>query len=146
MLESFGNNAMRSTNFSAVRAAKRAVDLVLGEGAQDKNPVPYFEPTNMGGLPDVIQRREHDARLENDQGNRMRAASYLCLQSASEALAVAVDMGELAIDLSLAQRAQRLAAAAEQMRLAAALASEAAAVFAGNADPRSDGSITVSKA
>ena len=136
---------MRPRHLGAIRAAKRAVDLVLSEDELDKNHVPYFEPTNIGGLPGALQRKERETREENDQGNRVRAASHLCLQSASEALAVVLEIGELSVDEAFAARAKRLENASAQMRMAAALGSESAAVFAGNSDPRSDGSVSITK-
>lgn len=136
---------MRRTHLGTVKAARRALEMVLADSELDKNPVPYFEPTNLGGLPDLLQDRERSAQIENDQCNRIRAASHLCLQAASAAMVAALQLDDVPINISIVERDRHLVKAEQRIHEFVELAAYAAAILGGHLQPPSDGTVSISR-
>lgn len=136
---------MRRTYLSTVKAARRAIEMVLAESDLDKNPVPYFEPTNLGGLTAPLQDRERSAQFENDRSNRIRAVSHLCLQATRAAMSAALQLDDVPMNITAIERDRHLLKSERQIQELIELAAYAAAILAGQMPPPSDGTVSVSK-
>lgn len=136
---------MRRTHLSTVKAARRALELVLADGELDKNPVPYFELTNLAGLPELVQDRERNARIENDQGNRIRAASHFCLQAATAAMSAALELDDMPMNIAQVERDRHFFRAEQQINEFVELAVFAAAILGGHRQPPSNDTVIISK-
>ena len=145
MLETEEKVAMRSSNYRTLQATRRAIDLILSSNEVHRNPVPYFAPSDFGSLTDVETRKERTVQAVNDQANRIRAGSHLCLRSARDALAAALELEDLALALSPAHPFATLGAVAQLAHSAGEMAARAGDILQGDRPPPSDGSLTVSK-
>jgi hypothetical protein len=136
---------MRENHRSTVTAAHKALAMVIAASDLDRLPVTHFEPTDLPGLPDAARRSPVVAREDTQQANRMRAASHLFLVAASNAMAAALDLGKVSMEMTTAEREAMLHAIGAQATAAGHCATQASRILTGEIDPPEDDSVVVSK-
>lgn len=136
---------MRESHRSTVTAAHKALAMVIAASELDRLPVTHFEPTDLSGLPELAQRGSSTAREDTQQANRMRAASHLYLVAARHAMAAALDLGKVSMEMTTAEREAMLHAIGAQSTAAGHCATQASKILTGEIDPPMDDSVVVSK-
>jgi len=137
---------MRENHLSTVKAASKALALVIADSDVDRMPVTYFEPTDLPGFPDPLRLAAlADAREETQQANRMRAASHLCLMAASSALTAALELSKVSMGLKASERERLLHNLGAHASASEQYAAEASRILQGDMQPPTDGAIVVTK-
>ncbi|MCU4122294.1 hypothetical protein [Variovorax sp. N23] len=126
-------------------AANKALAMVIAASELDRLPVTHFEPTDLSGLSELAQRGSSTAREDTQQANRMRAASHLYLVAARHAMAAALDLGKVSMEMTTAEREAMLHAIGAQSTAAGHCATQASRILTGEIDPPVDDSVVVSK-
>lgn len=123
----------------------RSVEALI-EGRQHASPaVPYFEPTNMGGLPPAMQESEMQNKDEIAYGNRLRAGIQLSLATAAASLRVCSDLMKDSAQATYSQRMHEMQRCASDAEGVVNLAKDASAILAGRATPKADPSTDIRK-
>lgn len=65
---------VESSDLEVVQETLRSIEALLVARQYSSPAVPYFEPTNMAGLPPAMQESELQNRDEITYGNRIRAS------------------------------------------------------------------------
>ena len=130
---------MREVHRSTVTAAHKAVSMVTAASELDRLPVTHFEPT------DLAQRGPMAAREDTQQANRMRAASHMFLVAAGQAMAAALDLGKVSMEMTTGEREAMLHAIGAHSMAAGQSATQASRILTGEIDPPEDDSVVVSK-
>lgn len=136
---------MREVHRSTVTAAHKAVSMVTAASELDRLPVTHFEPTDLAALPDLAQRGPMAAREDTQQANRMRAASHMFLVAAGQAMAAALDLGKVSMEMTTGEREAMLHAIGAHSMAAGQSATQASRILTGEIDPPEDDSVVVSK-
>lgn len=123
----------------------RSVEALI-EGRRHVTPVvPYFEPTNLGGLPPAKQESELQNKGEIAYGNRLRAGVQLSLATAAASLRICSALMKDSAQTTYAQRMGELQRCASDAEGVVNLAKEASAILAGRAAPKTDPSTDIRK-
>lgn len=136
---------MEIPDLDTVERARKAVEEVIASRRLGMAAVPYFAPTNLGGLPASIQEAELRIKEDNDHGNRVRAAIHMSLTAAAAALKLSEELMEGFADLPSRERQLELARCATDARAAGAAAGHAAAVLSGEESPKSDSMMEIKR-
>ncbi|VTU30570.1 MULTISPECIES: hypothetical protein [unclassified Variovorax] len=136
---------MEIPDLNTVVKARRAIEEVIAGRRLGTAAVPYFAPTDLGGLPASIQEAELRIKEDNDHGNRVRAAIHMSLTAAAAALKVSEDLMEGFAELPSSERQLELARCSTNARAASDAAGHAAAVLAGEESPKSDSMMEIKR-
>lgn len=136
---------MESPDLGVVQQALRSVQTVI-EGRLHATPtVPYFEPTNIGGLPPAQQKSEQQIKEEIAWGNQLRAGIQMSLATAAASLRVCSALMKDSAEATYAQRIGELQRCAAEAEKVVDLAKSANAILAGRAVPKPDPSTDIRK-
>lgn len=129
---------MESPDLGTVQQTLRSIEAVIG-GRQHAAPaVPYFAPTDIGGLPPAMQESEMSNREEIAYGNRVRASIQMSLESAAASLRVCAALMKDSTEAPYSQRLDELLRCGGEAEEAVNLAKNAAALITGRTLPKAD--------
>jgi hypothetical protein len=134
---------MIDEELSTIESARCAIETVLADRALGKNPVPYFAPTDLAGLPPAMQEAELRVREDTVLFNRTRASIYMCLTAAHAALEVTLSLMDESLSLSHRDGARKLMTLADHAEAASEAAHHASLVLMGRATPPADNSMEI---
>lgn len=129
---------MDSPDLEAVQQTLRSIEALLVARQYSSPAVPYFEPTNMAGLPPAMQESELQNRDEITYGNRIRASIQLSLASAAASLRICSELLENSAGKTYAERSTEMLRCAVEAEEAVNLARDAAAMLSGRVSPKAD--------
>ncbi|CAN7773992.1 hypothetical protein LJR290_007685 [Variovorax sp. LjRoot290] len=139
----FRSIEMLSDEPKTIDDARAAIEAVLANRALSKNPVPYFAPTDLAGLPPMKQEAELRVRDDTALFNRTRASIYMCLTAAHAALEVTLALMDEDLNLSHRDGARKLMALANGAEAASEAAHHASLVLMGRETPPVDESVEI---
>ena len=129
---------MESPDLGTVQQTLRSIESVIS-GRQHAVPaVPYFAPTDIGGLPPAMQESEMLNREEIAYGNRLRASIQMSLESAAASLRVCAELMKDSAQATYSQRIDELLRCGGEAEEAISLAKNAAALITGRTLPKPD--------
>lgn len=134
---------MISDELKAIASARALVEGILANRIVSRNPVPYFAPTNLGGLPPTMQEAEGRIRDDTELFNRIRASIFMCLTAADAALAATEGLMDETLSFSHRDGARKLLALADSAESASEAAHHACLVLMGKEKPPVDESIEI---
>jgi len=136
---------MEIPDLDTVEKARKTIEEVIAARRLGTAAVPYFAPTDLGGLPASIQAAELRIKEDNDHGNRVRAAIHMSLTAAAAALKVSENLMEGFAELPPQARQIELIRCAAAARAASDAAAHAAAVLAGEESPKADSMMEIKR-
>ncbi|RYH63635.1 MAG: hypothetical protein EON54_07710 [Alcaligenaceae bacterium] len=129
---------MDSPDLETVEQTLCSIEALLSARQYSLPAVPYFEPTNLAGLPPAMQESELQNRDEIAYGNRVRASVQSSLASAAASLRICSELLKNSVEKTHAERATELLRLAVEAEEAVNLARDAAAMLSGRASPKAD--------
>lgn len=134
---------MLSDDLKTIETARAAIEEVLADRVLGRNPVPYFAPTDLAGLPPTMQEAESRIRDDTTAFNRTRASIYMCLAAAHAALQVTLSLMDETSSVSHRDGARKLMELADDAEEASQAAHHASMLLMGREMPFSDESIEI---
>ncbi len=129
---------MESPDLGTVQKALALVEQAMDERSHASAAVPYFAPTEIGGLPPSKQEAELRNAEEIAYGNRLRAGVHVAMASASASLRVCEALMKDLSQMEYPDRVRNMHRCATEAHSAAGLAEHAAAVLEGREPPKAD--------
>jgi hypothetical protein len=129
---------MESPDLGTIQKALALVDQTMRERSHASAAVPYFAPTEIGGLPPPMQEAELRNAQEIAYGNRVRAGVHAAMASAAASLRVCEALMRDLSPMDYASRIEAVTRCAEQAQSAARMANYSAAVLDGRESPKAD--------
>lgn len=129
---------MESPDLVPIQNVLRSVEEVINGRQHSAPAVPYFAPTDIGGLPAALQESERQNKEEIAYGNRVRASIQLSLAAAAASLRVCAVLMKDSAGASHAQKIDELRRCAIEAEAAREFAKDATDILAGRALPKAD--------
>ncbi|MDM0042586.1 hypothetical protein QTH89_08265 [Variovorax sp. J22G21] len=136
---------MESPDLGTVQKALALVEQAISGRSHATSAVPYFAPTDIGGLPPAAQEAELRNEEEIAYGNRVRAGVHMSLAAAAASLRVCEALMKDSSQVPYSERQQELQRCAEDAQASKDLADHAIAVLAGRVPPKSDAMTEIRK-
>ena len=129
---------MESPDLETVEKARALIEEVIASRSPMAAAVPYFAPTDIGGLTPAAKEAESRIEQDNDFGNRVRAAIQMSLAAAAASLRVSESLMQDFAQLSLRDRQQELARCACDAQACKDIAGHIAPILSGKETPKLD--------
>ncbi len=136
---------MESPDLQTIQKALELVEHAIRERSHACAAVPYFAPTNIGGLPPAIQEAELRNKDEIVYGNRVRAGVHMSMASAAASLRACEGLMGDNTHLEVRERQKDMLQCAGETQAAKELAERATAILSGRETPRLDAMTEIKK-
>lgn len=136
---------MESPDLGNVQKALALVEEAMRERSHATAAVPYFAPTEIGGLPPSMQEAELRNAEEIAYGNRVRAGVHVAMASAVESLRVCEALMRDQSQMEYSERVRQVVRGGAQLQSAGRLAAHSAAILEGRETPKADAMMEIKK-
>lgn len=136
---------MESPDLGTVQKALSLIEQAMTERSHAAAAVPYFAPTELGGLPPSMQEAELQKAEEIAYGNRLRAGVHTAMASARISLRVCEALMQDTADVDYRARLKEMMRCADEAQTAGKLAERASAILNGRVAPKADASTEIKK-
>ncbi|MGJ7498433.1 hypothetical protein ACSFA8_25690 [Variovorax sp. RT4R15] len=136
---------MESPDLELIKKALSLIEEAINGRLHAASAVPYFAPTDIGGLPPAVQEAEMRNEEQINYGNRVRAGVHLSLASASAALNGCALLMEDYSQKKHTERQADMERGGANAQSARDLAARASAVLFGRESPKLDTGTEIKK-
>lgn len=136
---------MESPDLGTVQKALSLIEQAMTERSHATAAVPYFAPTELGGLPPTMQEAELQKAEEIAYGNRLRAGIHAAMAAARTSLRVCEALMQDTAELDYRARQKQMLRCATDAQAASKLAEQASAILQGREAPKTDAATEIKK-